>query len=610
MPHQFPAACARRTATTTRFLAILVLALARVTCHAADVSVALTGQWSFALDSLDRGEQLGWHRPAPDWTGVMPQASSGWDTATVPHDYLSDPRYQYTGVAWYRRSFAAPTAQAKGDVWRLQFAQVSQRCRVWLNGELVGRHEGGYTPFEFDVTAQIKPGQYNFLVVAVDNRVRLRALPGARTAATTSAQQFPWLNYGGILGDVRLVSHAPVYVVRQQIEATPDLAGGPGAFASHVFVRNATPQPQHATVSVRVATDVDVSREIDLAPHAEQSVTLRAALPAGMARWTLAAQPLYLARATVRSVGREHAVEDHFGFRRLEAKAGRFLLNGEPIRLAGANRARGHGKFGGLDPDEAVDEDMRLMKAAGLRFARLQHTPPQRNLLDWADRHGMLLILEVGVWGYPAADLGSAELRANFQHEMRELIALAANHPSVVGWSVGNEYESWTPEGLAWTRDMAAFVKSLDATRPVTFAALGTVLRRLRDGTDAAGPHAFDFVDLISTNVYFPPKDVPSYLDPVHARWPGKPVLITEYGLRADRVKSEQERITHFDQMLAIVRARPWVCGMSYWSFNDYPSHYPGSGADGYRRWGLVDEYRRPRALYDHIRQAVATGLD
>lgn len=601
---------ANRLVGRLNWFALVLAIMAGPRLPAAEARLDLTGSWAFAMDALDRGEQLGWPKPDGGWKGDKPHQAEGWDAVTVPHDFLSDPRYVYTGVAWFRRSFAVPAGAQPGWVWRLQFDQVSQRCRVWLNGELVGSHEGGYTPFNLDVTAQVRPGPQNFLVVAVDNRIQPLALPGGRSGNQPTAQLFPWLNYGGILGRVALEARAAVYIVRQQIEARPAGTSDGGVFTSHVTVRNASAEARVAQVSVMVGEEIQVVQEVTLAPHSEQRVTLGAPLPATWRRWTLEEQPLYMARAAVRSRDSADQVEDSFGVRTIVAKGGQLLLNGQPVHLAGANRARGHGRFGGLDPDEAVQEDMQLMKAAGLRLARLQHTPPQRNLLDWADRNGMLLILEVGVWGFKGADLGSPELQRQFKGEMTELVAMAANHPSVIGWSVGNEYESWSPEGLAWTRDMTAFVKQLDPTRPVTFAALGTALRKLREDTGPAVPHAFDFVDFISTNIYFKPDEVPAYLDPVNARWPDKPVLISEFGLRSDRVKDEQERLVHFDQMLALVRARPWICGLSFWSFNDYASHYPGSGADGYRRWGLVDEFRRPRALYEHVRVRVGRGLN
>ncbi|HEY0944079.1 MAG TPA: glycoside hydrolase family 2 TIM barrel-domain containing protein [Opitutaceae bacterium] len=586
-----------------------------LSARAAGTAIDLAGAgWTFTVDPTDRGESVGWSRPDPEWDGAKAHPRAGWDEVTVPHDFLTDPRYAYTGVAWYRRSFAVPADIPVGQVWRLQFATVFQRCRVWLNGEFIGAHEGGYTPFEFAVTSHMRPGRQNFLVVAVDNRVKFRALPGARSGGTPNSAQYPWLNYGGILGGVRLIAHAPVWIAGQKIE-TQLQTDGSAEVTVRVALRNESAAARHLTIAAELIDEkggrlpVTLAGERSLAPQADGTVVLRGTVPAGAyAPWELDAPRLYRSRVVMDG----YAHEAVFGFRSLAMRDGRFLLNGRPVRLAGANRARGHPVHGGIDPDTLVDQDLSLMKAAGLRFARLQHTAPGRNLLEWADRNGMLLILEVGMWGYIAPDQASEELRAQFRAEMRELIEFSWNHPSVVGWSLGNEYESWKPEGVAWTRDMAQFVKALDATRPVTFAALGKALRELRAETPPAAPggHAFDHVDFISANIYFRVADVVPHLDPVHARWPEKPVFITEYGLRADRVKSEQERLEHFDAMLALVRERPWICGLSYWSFNDYASRYPGTGDDGYRRWGLVDEFRRPRALYEHVKAAVARGFD
>jgi beta-glucuronidase len=593
-----------------RIFVVCCSLLTAVRSVAAEKAVELNGPWTFALDPLDRGEQLGWHKPPADWTGERAAPAGGWDEVAVPHDFLSDPRYEFTGVGWYRRSFVVPEGAPAEWIWRLMFASVFQRCRVWLNGELLGTHEGGYTPFEFLLGPSLRRGRQNFLVVAVDNRVGLRDLPGARTGTTPTAQVYPWLNYGGIVGAVRLVGHPPVFIAQQNIRTTPDLKAGTAAVSARVRVHNATTEPRAARVAVVLSSGQRAEREAIVAARSEEWIDLALTMPrTDVKLWSLDEQPLYTARATVAASGAEHAREDTFGIRHLEVRDAKFFLNGKPVRMAGANRARGHPVHGGLDPDAAVALDMEMMKAAGLRFARLQHTAPGRNLLDWADRQGMLLILEVGVWGSYAADLASTELQARYQAEMRELIALAENSPSVVGWSLGNEYETWTPQGVAWTREMAKFVKALDPTRPVTTPALGVALRRLT--TDPVTEHAFDHVDIISANLYSAATDVPGLVDPLHVRWPNKPVFITEFGLRFDRVKSEQERIAQFDAYLDLVRARSWICGLSYWTFNDYRSRYPGTGLDGFRRWGMVDEHRKPRALYEHVKRRLAeTNLD
>lgn len=574
----------------------------------------LTGQWNFAIDPSERGDAQHWFAPKENWDRSKSHPAVGWDVVTVPHDYLADPRYHFTGPAWYRRSIAVPKDAGEARRWRLEFDTVFQRCRIWINGKFVGAHEGGYTPFAFDVSAQLEPGRQNYIVVAVDNRVKARALPGARSGETIQSGQFPWLNYGGILGGARLVAHEPLWICGQKIETKLQADG-----SAQVQVRIAVRNDGRESLKAQMRTQIVDKRGAELPLALSGTLTvpvgttgtavLSGTLPQGTYQlWEIDAPRLYQSRATV-VTGNDVATQTtNFGFRSLEMRDARFLLNGKVVRLAGANRARGHPVYGGIDPDALVEQDMQLMKDAGLRFARLQHTAPGKNLLEWADRHGMLLILEVGMWGYTEPDLASEELRSRFHAEMKEMMELAWNHPSVVGWSLGNEYESWTSAGVDWTRDMAAFVKKLDPTRPVTFAALGGELRRLRD-EKIAGPRAFDHVDFISTNIYFPVREVPAYLDLVHARWPGKPVLITEYGLRADRVKNEQERIEHFDAMLVIVTERPWVCGLSYWSFNDYASRYPGTGEDGYRRWGLVDEFRQPRPLYQHMREKLRNGF-
>ncbi|MDR1789698.1 MAG: beta galactosidase jelly roll domain-containing protein [Opitutaceae bacterium] len=585
-------------------LLLLASALALLPVRALDLDLA-DAPWSFAADPADLGESKGYHLPPPDWAPGNPH-SKGWDTVSIPHDFLTDPRHALTGTGWYRRDFTLPDNLPPDATCRLRFDTVFQRCRVWLNGRLVGSHEGGYTPFEFSVAPFLRPGR-NLLAVAVDNRVRFRALPGARSGGTPNSAQYPWLNYGGILGGVRLLAHEPVWLETHALTTTPSPAGW--RLSVTAVIRNDSTAARSGQVAaVLPSLGQTLSAPYSAAPGAATSVTLSADIPSSAAvPWSPDNPVLHPLRLSLD--GKPPPLENTFGFRSVEIRDARLLLNGKPVRLAGANRARGHPVHGGIDTDALVAADLRLMKDAGLVFARLQHTAPGENLLNEADRLGFLLVLEVGMWGYAAPDLASPELRSQFLSEMRELVRLARNHPSVIAWSLGNEYESWTPEGVAWTRDMAAAVKSLDPSRPVTFAALGSAFRHLKSGEPEPDGHAFDHVDYISANLYFPPEKVPAFLDPVHARWPGKPVAITEFGLRTDKVKDEAGRVAHLDAFLALIKTRPWICGLSYWSFNDYASRYPGSGADGYRRWGLVDEFRRPRALYEHLKPLLKNGL-
>ena len=432
------------------FALLLFLLLAgRSAATVATQTIDLAGAgWMIALDPTDGGESRTWHEPAPDWKGTAAHPRAGWDEVAVPHDYLTDPRFAYTGVAWYRRSFFVPAETAPDRTCRLQFDSVFQRCRVWLNGRLVGTHEGGYTPFEFSAANFLLPGRHNLLVVAVDNRVRFRALPGARSGTSANSAQYPWLNYGGILGGVRLVLHAPVWIAAPKIETVPE--GATWRVSVRLEVRNDTDRPQSGRVAATIPGPAALPLEgrYAVAARAATTVVLTGTVPRDrVVAWDVAHPVMH--RCQLQLDGDGHSVTVPFGFRSIAVRDAQFLLNDRPVRLAGANRARGHPVHGGIDPDALVAQDLALLKAAGLVFARIQHTAPGRNFLEQADRLGFLLVLEVGMWGYTSPDQASTELRTRFQEEMRELIRLAQNHPSVVGWSLGNEYESWTPEGVA-----------------------------------------------------------------------------------------------------------------------------------------------------------------
>ena len=126
--------------------------------------ISLNGKWSFAIDPTSVGEQNGWHQPweiAKDNASLLPTV---WDQVTVPHCWSLDTRYNFIGKAWYRKGFKLPADAAKSSV-RIRFEAVYYKCRIFLNGDLVGMHEGGYTPFTLDITQKVKFPDVNFLVV-------------------------------------------------------------------------------------------------------------------------------------------------------------------------------------------------------------------------------------------------------------------------------------------------------------------------------------------------------------------------------------------------------------------------------------------------------------
>ena len=593
--------------------------------------VSLDGSWRFALDPTRTGEPDRWFAPDLD--------ESRWDRVDVPHCWPIDPRYAYTGTAWYRRTFDAP-ADLQGRHARLEFDAVFARARVWVNGRLVGAHEGGYTPFGFDVTPHLIAGRPNSLVVSVDNSWSLTTIPGARPGSDPTRRVYPWWDFGGIVRPVSLVVSSPIYITNQRIVATPDLASGSATIESTIWVRNASPLPAASSSaspssSVRVnlaLARIDGDREESLAvtqprdlqatvdvPAGETKiVTLRAVLPRErVRRWTLDRPVLHIARATLAggpggasgtgATGGAAATSDTlsstFGIRRFEVKDAQLLLNGKPIRLGGGNRASDHPRFGLIEPRDVVETDLRLMKGAGMELQRMIHYALPTTLLDAADRLGLLIIAEAGNWQLQPTQMDDEAMRADYRSQMREMVERDWNHPSVIAWSVGNEYPSDTPAGVRWTKDMAAFVRTIDASRPITFASYRADKPEVKRPEDE-GSH---YVDFVSINLYGRPANIGERLDVIHGRWPNKPVFISEFGVRADKVKDESERETWFHDAIGQLRTRPYVAGASVWTFNDYRSRFPDTNANGYRPWGLIDPERQPRGAYRVVKEEFAT---
>ncbi|HWB96374.1 MAG TPA: family 16 glycosylhydrolase, partial [Bryobacteraceae bacterium] len=203
--------------------------------------MSLNGEWFFATDSQHQGESQRWFESVPELR---------WDRVTVPHCWPVDPRFPYVGPAWYRRHFQTPPAWA-GTLVRLHFEAVFYKCRMWVNGKLAGNHEGGYTPFDLDVTGLLKPsGEDNLVVVEVDNSWDTTTLPGARPGTTPEKALYPWWDFGGIVRDVTLLSTPPVYLARQSVQAVPDLKAGTARVKATVWVANTTPQAVEREVSI------------------------------------------------------------------------------------------------------------------------------------------------------------------------------------------------------------------------------------------------------------------------------------------------------------------------------------------------------------------------
>jgi beta-glucuronidase len=566
---------------------LLLLLLSTTGFSQGRVTENLDGEWTFALDPLKVGENSKWFNP--DFS------SAKFDKVIVPHCFSVDPRYLfYTGTAWYFKRFNLP-APAGNHIF-LQFDAVFYKAKIWLNGQMVAEHEGGYTPFEVDISNQLLTE--NTLALQVSNAWDTSTIPGAKTRTAyetpNASQVYPWINYGGITRPVHLVTRAAVFVKNIKVSAEPDLKKGTALLHVKAFIGNVSNSSVKQTINLDV---LDKGKKtsirskpvvVSIAAGQEAIVDFENTLPAAEVKlWNQDEPNLYSAAVFT---GPDTLSKD-FGIRKFEVSGAKLLLNGEPVKMGGCNRPLDYPGYGSMDPQQVLDEDLPLIKSGGMELSRINHYPVSNYLLDWADKHGLLIIEEAGNWQMTPKQMSDTMMRAKFQSQMKEMVERDWNHPSVIAYSLGNEFQSQTEEGKSWVRDMSSFVKSMDNSRLITFASMMVWRDVIRKPEDEAS----QYVDFISANIY---GNHLRNIQHIHELYPDKPIYISEFGIRTDAVKTEEERVLHLKNAMKDFRQCDYLAGASVWTFNDYFSRFPGTAANGYRPWGLVSPQRELRGMY------------
>jgi beta-glucuronidase len=575
--------------------------------------ISMNGEWSFALDPLSKGEAMGWDQPWKYNEKDSTFSPDKFDKVTVPHCWSTDIRYNFVGKGWYRKAFKL-AEDAKDKLIRMRFEAVFYKCRIFINGELAAFHVGGYTPFTVNLTKHIKHNQVNFIAVEVDNSWTELTVPGARMGDNPSAQFFPWYEYGGITRDVSLLITDKVYVKNQKIESIPDLKTGTAQVKVITWVENRSlndavisvrPTIINRTTGLKVKSESTLSKSTILKAFTIEKIIQQYDLLASeVLLWDFDNPNLYDVTTTIEVANSVvNKYETYFGIREFKAVGTQLLLNGNPIRLAGSNRHSDHPIYGSTEPAVLAKTDMELQRNGNMIFARMNHTPVSKHFYKWADEHGYLLMAETPNWQISPVLMTSQQVKDDFESQLKEMVEAFWNSPSIVAYSTGNEYPSWTPEGDEFTRDQFEQYRLLDTTRLLTFIAIGTAV----NPSNLKLPHdAFRYCDFLNFNNYSAVEGLEKNINALHAKYPNKPIFISETGMRSDEVKNEQVRIDHLKGVIDVINRHPYVAGFSYWSFNDYLSRFSGTNKDGYRPWGIVDANRKPRALYGAFKKELS----
>ncbi len=554
-----------------------------------------------------------------------------WYNLKVPgHWGMINDFSNYTGIGWYRKTIDIPQGwtKASDNRYYLKFGGVYHIAKVYLNGKFIGMNRGGFTPFEFDVTDALNFNGKNVIAVKADN------------SAIVSAT---W-NWGGIIRDVTLSKNKDVRIDYQYIHAEPNLDTGTAQVKLKVKIENNSNQKRSISVNSKLFYKTEIGTLngiIELQPNTSKAIHLETTLSAeNVNLWHFDQPNLYTLETSLSDSNEEiDTRHDNFGIRKVELTDSKLLFNGEPVRLAGFNRVSESRFWGSSEPLEVLEKDVDLMKEAGANFMRIMHGTQNEKLIELCDKKGILLFEEINVRDLdndefravyqPLSQLNSGETSISLNDESKEILTLDEpymkvsdnsllslsdknyflskywlkgmierdlNHPSIIGWSVGNELNNHFEYGKA----AIDYVKQeLDPYRLVTCVSNSGQKEEYTPETD---PNTFS--DLIMHNMYPWQGEPQDILNALRTKWPDKPIFISEFGFGpfpSTGLNSDKEIIS--DWMSHFRNKNEFVIGTSMWTFNDYRSGYAGTTAEENRVWGLINVWRQKRKLFDRIKK-------
>jgi beta-galactosidase len=562
---------------------------------------SLCDDWLFRTDQHDAGEREHWYSTSA--------TSRDWQLVRVPHTWQVQPALvDYRGPSWYRRTFDSPREWQLSAV-RVEFEAVFHSAKVWVNGVPVGEHlRKGYTAFCFDITHSLRWERPNLIAVRVDNAFDDDMLPRARSS--------DWAHDGGIFRRVHLLITPRAFVERVAVDAVPSSTGD-ATLDITAYGRNTGSARWKGAISVRVIdqdtglTTLEKANAVDLAISSGSAATVKISMTLPKAKlWHFDHPHLYdLDLSMSDGISPAHRLVSTFGVRRFEAKEEGFYLNGERVRLMGVERMAGSNpEYGMAEPDDWIAHDHADLKHLNCVFTRV-HWPQDRRVLEYCDRHGILIQTEVPAWG-PETFKGMATepskaIMQNGLEQLHEMIARDRNHPCICSWGVCNEINGQNPPAYAFAKRMYAEAKKLDPNRLVSYASNSLFTT---PGNDVSG-----IMDFVMMNEYYgswqhgTPADLARTLDEVHAVFPKKPIVISEYGYcacTADRPEGDQKRLQTLLEQDRVFRERDYIAGSIFFCYNDYRTHVGdrGSGVMQQRVHGVVDLYGARKPSYEGLR--------
>ncbi|SEP03790.1 beta-glucuronidase [Flavobacterium sp. CF108] len=541
--------------------------------------LSLNGDWQVILDPTNIGEwkQVWLEKKPQKKTDFVEYSFDGGPVLKVPGDFNSQLREltYFEGVVWYKKVFNYKPNNEKRLF--LHFGAVNYLAAVYLNGEKIGSHEGGFTPFEFEITNKIKNG-VNSLIVKVDNKRLENGLPGVG---------YDWFNYGGITRDVNLIETNKTFIEDYAIQ----LKKGSLKKVSGWIQLNGTNKKQKLTIKI---PELNKSYKMESNDIGYANVEF----DSNFKLWSPENPKLY--KVIIES--ETDIVTDTIGFRSIEVQGNKVLLNKKEIFFKGVN-IHEENPYKGTRAYSKQDALVVLnaAKELGCNLVRLAHYPHNENIIKEAEKMGLMVWSELPI--YQHIQFSDSLVQIKMETMLNEMIHRDKNHCGVVIWSLSNETYPGTPNRNNALIALTQKCKALDSTRLITHV---VNTQSYKDNSFKVWDTLYEYSDLICINEYIGWYD-PWQGKPSEVKWnfayPDKPVFISEFGGEAvygnnagpsDEAaywtEGYQEQI--YKDQIELFKTIPNLCGISPWLLFDYKSlgRMNQVYQKGYNRKGLLSE--------------------
>ena len=577
--------------------------------------VSLDGVWRFGIDS-----RLG----ETPWTSVLDTPLEAAVPASYNDQFTDAGIRNHVGWAYYQRDVRVPRGWAEDRIV-LRFDAATHAARVYVDDEFAGGHVGGYTPFDVDITDRVRAGESFRLTVAVSGELTSQTLPPGRIEVGVDGTQkqvyfHDFFNYTGLARSVWLHSFPRVSITDVTV-----VTGFEGTVGS-VDYRVETSSP----TDVRARLTDAAGKVVATASGASGVLSV-----ADVVLWKPGAGYLY--ELTVEAIEGDAVIDSYplaVGVRTVEVRGAEFLINGEPFYFTGFGKHEDSAVRGKGHDNAYMVHDFQLMEWIGANSFRTSHYPYAEEVLDFADRHGIVVIDETaavglnlaiagGLTGRPPVPTFSDEYanddtRAAHAQHIRELIARDKNHPSVVMWCIANEPASNEERALEYFQPLVELARELDPSRPLTVS--------LVMFATAQTDRIVDLLDVVSINRYYgwyvatgDLKAAETYLENDIRAWVervDKPIMMTEYGADTeaglhsvwDQTWTEEYQVDLFAMYHRVFDRHPQFVGEQVWNFADFATSVGIHRVDGNKK-GVFTRDRRPKAAAHALRRRW-TGLE